>query len=185
LPLFKRHTVRDDQWPQPEGRTGFEGRHRRSSSRLGGMKSYSRKCSPGHQDRQNNLGWRKIFQFSQNPSTCRYLNNIQFATINGLSPRAERGFRVDIADLRADWEERIVIAGQAVRVVRIGSTIWAGETFFNLVRTLPLAVIKRHTVCDDQWPQQEGRTGFQGRKRRSSSRQGGKGRHSRASSPGR
>jgi hypothetical protein len=68
------------------------------------------------------------------------LNDIHLATINGLR-RAERVLRVDIADLRADWEVRSVIAGNAVPVTRIGKTIWAGETFFNLVRTPPLAVI--------------------------------------------
>ena len=35
--------------------------------------------------------------------------------------------------------------------------VWAGEIVFNLIRTSPLDIVKRHTLGldDDQWPQQE------------------------------
>lgn len=33
--------------------------------------------------------------------------------------------------------------------------IITGEYFFNLVRTSPLVIVKRHTLGDGQWPQRE------------------------------
>ena len=67
--------------------------------------------------------------------------------------RAEWGLCIFITEVHASTAQRISYAGHAGRVVRIRRAAWAGERFFNLVRTLSLAlaVVKRRTDCRDEW----------------------------------
>ena len=95
-------------------RTSTQGRKHRLSSRMStedflnkmpgsvGGKVWNRKASsPGRRDTHCSLGWRKTFQSGQNLSTC-LLNDIQFATINGLSrstgPKRGRAYHGNVTE---------------------------------------------------------------------------------------